>query len=135
MSSLSSMSSASVFLNTSLTMAIGSVLRSGSSSASWMATQAWPHQAWPHRHHFLQNIHTNLAMHSPYRIVWHEPPSNQVRSYSVAEPPNLMPPKSAHLPLDTKHSGENNKLLGSVRHTPGENPKSTFLPSGSQMRE
>ena len=32
---------------------------------------------------FLRNIHTNLAMHSPYRIVWHEPPSNQVRSYRL----------------------------------------------------
>ena len=41
----------------------------------------------------------------------------------MAEPPNLMPPTSACLPLDTKHSGENTKLLGSVRHTPGENPK------------
>ena len=32
---------------------------------------------------FLQNIHTNLVMHSPYRIVWHEPPGNQVRSYRL----------------------------------------------------
>ena len=42
---------------------------------------------------------------------------------SVAELPNLMPHRSACLPLDTKHSGENTKLLGSVGHTPGENPK------------
>ena len=41
----------------------------------------------------------------------------------VAEPPNLMPHGSACLPLDTKHSRENTKLLGSVGHTPGENPK------------
>ena len=41
----------------------------------------------------------------------------------VAEPPNLMPPRSACLLLDTKHSRENNKLLGSVGHTPRENPK------------
>ena len=41
----------------------------------------------------------------------------------MAEPPNLMPPRGARLPLDTKHSGENTKLLGSVGHTPGENPK------------
>ena len=41
----------------------------------------------------------------------------------VAEPPNLMPHRSACLPLDTKHSRENTKLLGSVGHTPGENPK------------
>ena len=34
----------------------------------------------------------------------------------VAEPPNLMPPKSTHLPLDTKYSRENTKLRGSVRH-------------------
>ena len=39
------------------------------------------------------------------------------------EPPNLMPLKSACLPLDTKHSRENTKLLDSVGHTPGENPK------------
>ena len=41
----------------------------------------------------------------------------------VAEPLNLMPHRSARLPLDTKHSRENTKLLGSVGHTPGENPK------------
>ena len=41
----------------------------------------------------------------------------------VAELPNLMPPRSARLPLDTKHSRENTKLLGSVEHTRGENPK------------
>ena len=42
---------------------------------------------------------------------------------NVAEPPNLIPPKSACLLLDTKHPKENTKLLGSVGHTPGENPK------------
>ena len=41
----------------------------------------------------------------------------------VVEPPNLMPPRSACLPLDTKHPKENTKLLGSVGHTPWENPK------------
>ena len=41
----------------------------------------------------------------------------------MAEPPNVMPPRSARLPLDTKHSRENTKLLGSVEHTRGENPK------------
>ena len=41
----------------------------------------------------------------------------------VAEPPNLMSHRSACLPLDTKHSRENTKLLGFVGHTPGENPK------------
>ena len=34
-----------------------------------------------------------------------------------------MPPRSARLALDTKHPRENTKLLGSVGHTPGENPK------------
>ena len=42
---------------------------------------------------------------------------------TVAEPPNLMPHRSACLPLDTKHSRENTKLLGFVGHTPGETPK------------
>ena len=41
----------------------------------------------------------------------------------MAEPPNLMPPRSARLPLDNKHPKENTKLLGSVGHTPGKNPK------------
>ena len=41
----------------------------------------------------------------------------------VAESPNLMPHRSACLPLDSKHSRENTKLLGFVGHTPGENPK------------
>ena len=41
----------------------------------------------------------------------------------MAEPPNLMHPRSACLSLDTKHSKDNTKLLGSVGHTPGENPK------------
>jgi hypothetical protein len=41
----------------------------------------------------------------------------------VIEPPNLIPPRSARLPLDTKHSGEDTKLHGLVGHTPGENPK------------
>ena len=34
-----------------------------------------------------------------------------------------MPHRSACLPLDTKHSRENAKLLDSIGHTPGENPK------------
>ena len=46
-----------------------------------------------------------------------------VDTQSVAEPPNLMPHRSACLPLDTKHSRENTKLLSFVGHTPGENPK------------
>ena len=54
---------------------------------------------------------------------------------TVTEPPNLMPPRSACLPLDTKHSRKNTKLLGSIEHTPWRTRKSTFLPSGSQMRE
>ena len=41
----------------------------------------------------------------------------------MAEPPKLMSHRSARLPLDTKHSRENTKLLGSVEHTPRENPK------------
>ena len=41
----------------------------------------------------------------------------------VVEPPNLMPHRSDCLPLDTKHSRKNTKLLSSVGHTPGENPK------------
>ena len=41
----------------------------------------------------------------------------------MAEPHNLMPLRSACLPLDTKHSRENTKLLGSVGHTPGKNQK------------
>ena len=41
----------------------------------------------------------------------------------VVEPPNLMSHRSARLPLDTKHSRENTKLLGSVGHTSGENLK------------
>ena len=45
----------------------------------------------------------------------------------MAEPPNLMPHRSAYLSLDTKHSRENTKLLGSVGHTPGENPKIHIL--------
>ena len=41
----------------------------------------------------------------------------------MAEPPNLMPPRGARLPLDTKHSKENTKLLNSIGYTLGENPK------------
>ena len=41
----------------------------------------------------------------------------------MAEPPNLMPHRSACLPLVAKHSRENTKLLGFVGLTPGENPK------------
>ena len=52
----------------------------------------------------------------PYFLIWALIPP-------VAEPPNLMPHMSACLPLDTKHSRENTKLLGSVGHTPRENPK------------
>ena len=53
----------------------------------------------------------------------------------VVEPPNLMPPRSAWLPLDTKHPKEDTKLLGSVRHTPGENSKIHIFTTESQMRE
>jgi len=55
--------------------------------------------------------------------------------FNVAEPSNLMSPRSARLPLDTKHPRENTKLLGSIGHTPGENPKIHNFASGSQMRE
>ena len=41
----------------------------------------------------------------------------------VVEPSNLMSHMSACLLLDTKHSRENTKLLGSIGHTTGENPK------------
>ena len=41
----------------------------------------------------------------------------------VAEPSNLMPPRSACLLLDTKHSMEDTKSRGRVEHTPGENLK------------
>ena len=41
----------------------------------------------------------------------------------VVEPSNLMSSKSIRLLLDTKRPKENTKLLGSVGHTPGENPK------------
>ena len=41
----------------------------------------------------------------------------------VAEPPNLMPPRSARLPLETKHSKEDTKSRGPIGHTPGENQK------------
>ena len=53
----------------------------------------------------------------------------------VAEPPNLMPPKSACLPLDTKYSRKDTKLRNFVEHTPKENPKIYIFPSESQMRE
>ena len=41
----------------------------------------------------------------------------------MVEPPNIMHPRTARLPLDTKHSREDTKLIGSVGHTLGENPK------------
>ena len=53
----------------------------------------------------------------------------------VAEPPNLMPPRSTCLPLDAKYLREDTKLRGSVEHTPRENPQIHIFPSGSQMRE
>ena len=56
-------------------------------------------------------------------------------SLSVAEPPNLMPPRSTCLPLDTKYSRNDAKLRSSVEHTPRENPKIHIFSSGSQMRE
>ena len=49
--------------------------------------------------------------------------SDKLTSTSVVELPNLMPPRSACLPLDTKHSRENTKLRSPVGHTPRENPK------------
>ena len=58
-----------------------------------------------------------------------------ITKISVAEPSNLMSPRSACLLLDTKHPKENTKLLGSVGHTPGENQKIYIFSSGSQMRE
>ena len=44
-------------------------------------------------------------------------------SCSVAEPSNLMPPKSTCLLLDTKYSREDTKLHSSVEHTPRKNQK------------
>ena len=54
---------------------------------------------------------------------------------AVVEPPNLMPPRSTCLPLDTKYSRENTKLRSSIGQTPRENPKIHIFPSGSQIRE
>ena len=54
---------------------------------------------------------------------------------SVAEPPNLMPPRSACLLLDTRHSREDTKLRSSIGHTPRKNQKIHIFTSGSQMRE
>ena len=42
---------------------------------------------------------------------------------NVAETPNLMPPRSTCLSLNTKYSREDTKLRSSVEHTPWENPK------------
>ena len=49
--------------------------------------------------------------------------SRRLMVVAVAELPNLMSHRSACLLLDTKHSRENTKLLGSVGHTPGVNSK------------
>ena len=49
----------------------------------------------------------------------------------VVEPPNLIPPRSTCLPLDTKYSRENTKLHSSIEHTPRENSKIHIFPSGS----
>ena len=49
-------------------------------------------------------------------------------NHNVVEPPNLMPHRSVRLPLDTNHSRENTKLLNSVGHTPGENPRIHIFP-------
>ena len=53
--------------------------------------------------------------------------TNIYKKLNMAEPPNLMPPKSTYLPLDTKYSREDTKLRSSIEHTPRENPKSTFF--------
>ena len=57
------------------------------------------------------------------------------RRMTVAEPPNLMPPRSTCLPLDTKYSREDTKLRSYVKHTPRKNPKIHIFTPGSQMRE
>jgi len=41
----------------------------------------------------------------------------------VVEPPNLMSPRSARLPLDTQHPREDTKSSGPIEHSPKENPK------------
>ena len=61
-------------------------------------------------------------------VLFNEKPSFSELVASVAEPPNLMSHRSACLPSDTKHSRKNTKLLGSVGHTPGENPKIHIFP-------
>ena len=53
----------------------------------------------------------------------------------VTELPNLIPPRSTCLSLDTKYLREDTKSRGSVEHTLRENPKIHIFPSGSQMRE
>ena len=49
----------------------------------------------------------------------------------VAEPPNLMPPRSICLLLDTKYSREDTKLRSFVEHTSRENSKIHIFSSGS----
>ena len=56
--------------------------------------------------------------------------SNSTRVTShlfVAEPPNLMSPRSTCLSLDTKYLKEDTKLRSSVEHTQGRTRKSIFF--------
>ena len=92
------------------------------------------HLSWIHNH---SNRATYITSHANILFFWKEFVVNFyfrkgfqsfISSFialipPMAEPPNLMPPRSACLPLDTKHSKENTKLHGPVGHTTGENPK------------
>ena len=61
--------------------------------------------------------------------------TNRREKESVAEPHNLMSPRSTCLSLDTKYSREDTKLRSSVEHTTRENLKIHIFLSGSQMKE
>ena len=80
---------------------------------------------------FEKNLLSNFILEKVFEALFPQPGSDT----TCGRTPNLMSPRSARLPLDTKHPKENTKLLGSIGHTPGENPKIHIFPSGSQMRE
>ena len=65
------------------------------------------------------------------RITYNLAPSE----YYMAEPPNLMSPRSICLSLDTKYPRDGTNLRGSIEHTPWKNPKIHIFSSGPQMRE
>ena len=93
-------------------------------------------RAYRRRHEALAAVVARKSRRTNARGLRRRPqPLAATNTCTMAEPPNLMPPRSARLPLVTNTQGRTLNYSVPSGTPQGRTRKSIFLPSGSQMRE